>query len=250
MTDKLVPVDVSTLQERVYQTLRQALYQGQFAPGETVTIRGLASALGTSAMPVREALQRLVAEKALIQTPSRSVKVAPFTPEMFAELIRIRMTIEGMAAGRAALNSTPALVEKLEVINTEMKAAIASGFSSVTGDVLDANRRFHFTIARATRNAAIVMVVENLWDLRYRSPLCAAMLQRAREVGVRPLIEDHREILDALTRRDPATARSAMRAHLGRVIDGLLTATELDAMERTRSDVEARRQDIARRTAI
>ena len=163
MTDKLVPVDVSTLQERVYQTLRQALYQGQFAPGETVTIRGLASALGTSAMPVREALQRLVAEKALIQTPSRSVKVAPFTPEMFAELIRIRMTIEGMAAGRAALNSTPALVEKLEAINTEMKAAIASGFSSVTGDVLDANRRFHFTIYEAAEMPQLLEIISGMW---------------------------------------------------------------------------------------
>ncbi len=94
------------------------------------------------------------------------------------------------------------------------------------------------------------MVVENLWDLRYRSPLCAAMLAKARQVGVRPLIEDHREILDALIQRDPKAARAAMHSHLGRVIEGLLTATEMDALARTRSDVEARRQELARRSAI
>jgi GntR family transcriptional repressor for pyruvate dehydrogenase complex len=113
-----------------------------------------------------------------------------------------------------------------------------------------ADRRFHMTIAKATRNSAIVMVVENLWDLRWRSPLCAAMLERARQVGVRPLIEDHEVILNALKARDPRAARNAMRAHLSRVIEGLLTATEMDAMAQTRSDVEARRLEMARRTAI
>ena len=92
--------------------------------------------------------------------------------------------------------------------------------------------------------------MENLWDLRHRSPLCVAMLERAREVGVRPLIEDHREILAALSRRDPQAARDAMRGHLSRVIEDLLKATEVDAIAKTRSDVEARRLEVARRAAI
>jgi DNA-binding GntR family transcriptional regulator len=163
MSDKLSPVDISTLQERVYLRLREALYQGQFAAGETVTIRGLASALGTSAMPVREALQRLVAERALVQLPSRSVKVAPFTPEMFSELISIRITIEGMAAGRAALNATPALADKLEMINKEMKAAIAAGFTDGTGEVLDANKRFHFTLYEAAKMPQLLEIISGMW---------------------------------------------------------------------------------------
>lgn len=69
-----------------------------FAPGQSLTIRGLADSLGTSSMPVRESLQRLVAEHALVQMPNRTFKVTPFTPEMFRELVRVRMTVEGFAA--------------------------------------------------------------------------------------------------------------------------------------------------------
>jgi DNA-binding GntR family transcriptional regulator len=160
MADKLSPVDVSTLQERVYLRLREALYQGKFSAGETLTIRGLAAALGTSAMPVREALQRLAAEKALVQTPSRSIRVASFTPELFWELIRIRMSIEGMATRRAALNSSAGLVESLREINASMIAAIKTGF---TEDVLDANKRFHFAIYEAAEMPQLLEIINNLW---------------------------------------------------------------------------------------
>jgi GntR family transcriptional repressor for pyruvate dehydrogenase complex len=76
------------------------------------------------------------------------------------------------------------------------------------------------------------------------------MLERARSVGVVPRIDEHQTILAALRERNPKAAREAMRDHLARVIDGLLTATESDAFERARAEVEARRTDLARRVAI
>ena len=113
-----------------------------------------------------------------------------------------------------------------------------------------ADRRFHVGIAEATRNSAIVSVVENLWDLRYRSPLCRHMLKRAREVGVKPRVDEHRLLLDALTARDPQAARKAMRDHLERVIEAILAATELEEVERVRGEVAARRTEYARRLAV
>ena len=67
---------------------------------------------------------------------------------------------------------------------------------------------------------------------------------------MRPRIDDHQEILLALKERDPTNARNAMREHLGRVIDNLLTATEIDAMQQARSEVAARRSELARRSLI
>lgn len=197
MIEKLSPVDVSTLQERVYLKLRDALYQGRFAAGETVTIRGLASALGTSAMPVREALQRLVAEKALVQTPSRSIRVAPFTPEMFSELIRIRMSIEGIAAQRAARIAPKSLVGELEAINVDMLTAIESGFTEA---VLDANKRFHFAIYQASEMPQLLEIINSLW-LRTGPYLGMAYRKGSSE----PFIKGqkiHRRIIDAIERRD------------------------------------------------
>ena len=73
----LAPIDVTTVQERVYQSLRLGLLRGEFLPGEQVSIRGLAEVLGTSAMPVREAVARLIAERAIEQTGPRTLRVAP-----------------------------------------------------------------------------------------------------------------------------------------------------------------------------
>src|SRR5262249_30208271 len=64
-----------TMRVRVYRALARGLMAGMFKPGEAVTLRTLATRLGTSAMPVREAVSRLIAERALILLPNRSVIV-------------------------------------------------------------------------------------------------------------------------------------------------------------------------------
>jgi GntR family transcriptional regulator, hexuronate regulon transcriptional repressor len=80
--------------------------------------------------------------------------------------------------------------------------------------------------------------------------LCKNMLDRARSVGVQPRVDEHERILEALRNRDSKAARKAMRDHLERVITGLLKATELEALERARSEHEARRDDLSRRFAV
>ncbi|MEZ0214787.1 MAG: GntR family transcriptional regulator [Xanthobacteraceae bacterium] len=158
--DKLVPVDVSTLQERVYFRLREAISQGDFPPGATLTIRTLAASLGTSAMPVREALKRLVAEKVLEQRSNRSVAVPFFTMPAFRELIRIRMTMESLATRWATVRTDAALLDRLRALNQRMREAIESGESE---KVLDANKRFHFEIYAAADMPQLLEIIKGIW---------------------------------------------------------------------------------------
>lgn len=158
--EKLVPVDISTLQERVYSRLREAISQGDFPPGATLTIRTLAASLGTSAMPVREALKRLVAEKVLEQRSNRSVAVPQFTMPAFRELIRIRMTIESLATRWATMRADEALLDRLRTLNQRMKEAIDTGESE---KVLDANKRFHFEIYAAADMPQLLEIIKGLW---------------------------------------------------------------------------------------
>src|SRR5690349_255429 len=58
-----------TLVEQAYQALREAITKGKFPPGAALSIRSLAQAMGTSAMPIRDSLQRLAAEGALVLAP-------------------------------------------------------------------------------------------------------------------------------------------------------------------------------------
>src|SRR5687767_9318198 len=80
-----------TLSTHVERGIREALMSGRFQPGERLNISALASALGTSATPVREALSHLAAEGAVELVPGRSVRVPLFSRERFEELKLIRM---------------------------------------------------------------------------------------------------------------------------------------------------------------
>src|ERR1044072_9457936 len=91
----------NTLNEEVYQQLKQALMTGRISPGSTMTIRSLAASFGISPMPVREALRRLVAEHVLVLLPNRSVSLPVITRERFREITRIRTSLEGLAAEEA-----------------------------------------------------------------------------------------------------------------------------------------------------
>jgi GntR family transcriptional regulator, hexuronate regulon transcriptional repressor len=241
--------------QQVATALTQKIRSGVYKPGERLpSERDLAEHYKVSRPTLREALIALEI-RGLVEARhgsgiyvTRATTVDASAPELDIgafELTEARRLFEGETCALAATTISDEELVELEGILVEM---VDENAQSSGGEKAD--RQFHLVIARSTRNSAIVTVVENLWDLRYQSPLCAAMLKRAREVGVRPLIDDHRDILDALKARDPAAARTTMRAHLARVVENLLVATELDAMNRARSEADAKRREIARRTSV
>src|ERR1700730_18622966 len=93
-----------TVQERVYCALRDQLMRGGFEPGQKLKIAELAAAFGTSAMPVREALNRLAAERAVESLPNRGVRVPALSKDSLQDLRETRFAVEGLAVERAAIN--------------------------------------------------------------------------------------------------------------------------------------------------
>jgi len=243
------------LYQQVASSIAEAIRDGVHKPGQRLpSERDLAEDYKVSRPTVREAMIALEIQGLVEARHGSGVyvtdtpRVPTSTPELDIgafELTEARRLIEGEVAALAAATITDEELAELAAIMDDM---VVENDKDVRGE--GADRRFHVTIARASRNSALVSVVETLWDQRYKSPLCRAMLERARQVGVRPRIDDHQEILLALQARDPGAARNAMREHLGRVIDNLLTATEIDALERARKEVAARRVELARRSAI
>src|SRR5579862_4811084 len=142
----VMPVPKGTLQDLVYGKLCDLILNGEIAPGQLVTIQGLSDAFGVSAMPVREALQRLTAAKALTVISGRSIGIPKLTAERLLDLKRVRLEIEGLAAEWAVDHTTPAMTANLERLVEAMTKAAASG--DVKG-YLRANRDFHFAIYKA-----------------------------------------------------------------------------------------------------
>jgi DNA-binding GntR family transcriptional regulator len=197
----------NTLNEAVYQQLKQALMSGRIAPGSTMTIRSLAASFGVSLMPVREALRRLVAEHVLELQPNRSVALPVITRERFREITRIRASLEGLAAEEAAALLTRAEIDRLEALNEVVERPGASR----TPDYLIANREFHFTIYRKSGMPTLLSIIESLWV--QIGPLLTIQ-QRIYAKAPDPAQPHHRRALRAFRRRDGAQARAAIVADI------------------------------------
>jgi len=148
------------LQNQVFERLRRGLMVGAFAPGQVMSLRKLANGFGTSPMPIREALTRLVVVNALEETANGSVCVPRLTPERLAEIFSVRELLEGAAAELACRNCTPALIKELTEINKELLDAIAR--RNVLS-CLSANQRFHFTLYGASGSEVLLPLIESLW---------------------------------------------------------------------------------------
>src|ERR1700688_2035457 len=98
----LQPISRNTLQEKVHLRIRQGLIDGEFTPGQVLTIRDLAAHLGTSVMPVREALHKLTVERVLELLPTRSVRVPILSADRFAAICEARVVLEGAIVELAA----------------------------------------------------------------------------------------------------------------------------------------------------
>ena len=97
--------------------------RGGFEPGQKLKIAELAAAFGTSAMPVRDALNRLTVERALETLPSRTVRVPALSKDALQDLRETRFAIEGLAISRAAANVTP---ESLDLLRSLIAAQTAT----------------------------------------------------------------------------------------------------------------------------
>ncbi len=153
------PTDTS-LRTQVYDSLRDALTAGQFAPGQKLSFRYIASTLGVSLTPVREAIRRLVAEGALEMRPGRSVRVPLMTKAKILELRDIRLALEGLATEKAAAVATRDEVARLRRIAAELVAVRSRGDSPA--DRLKI-REFHFALYGIARQPILLRAIEGLW---------------------------------------------------------------------------------------
>jgi GntR family transcriptional regulator, hexuronate regulon transcriptional repressor len=249
------PSDTRKLYRQVADSVMASIKGGDHKPGSRLpSERDLAVAYKVSRPTVREAMIALEIRGLVEARHGSGIYVTEHPPAQIGaddldigafELTEARRLFEGEAAALAATTITDEQVAELETIIADM---IKENNRKQTGEMAD--RRFHVAIARATRNTAITTVIENLWDIRYKSPLCRHMLERARSMGVQPRISEHRRILAALKKHDPKAARAAMRDHLGRVIDGLLVATESEAVDSARKKAVSKRHEYTRRLSV
>ena len=220
----LAPISRENIQGRVYAELREALMTGAFVPGRAMSIQALADTFGTSTMPVREALRRLVAEQALQIQRNRSVMVPLLTEPKLNDLLRVRKVVEGSAVEWATYYVDDALLARLRELCDQVRAAAEEGR---TRDYLVRNREFRFAIYERAGSAVILPVIESLW--LQIGPFLNLLYFEGR---LDSNIEYFEEVIAALRARDATAARDAldrdMEVAAGYILDRMIRSTRGD----------------------
>lgn len=202
----------ATLAWQVHGHLRELLVAGVLSPGEKLSLRTIASSVGVSVQPVREAVSRLVADRALDVLPNRAVRVPLLTLPQFRELTTIRVAIEGFAAQRAAGARTSADLRTMRREERAFRREQQRKAPDLDAAVAS-NHAFHFAVYRAAGLPELLPIIEGLW-LRIGPVLNLDMRSNVARVRIGKAQACHDRLLAAIARGDGRGARAALTADI------------------------------------
>ncbi len=209
---KLYTSDESSA-DQVYQRLRRLLIEGHYPPGSRLVEERLASDLGVSRTPVRQALVRAAAEGLVQIFPNRGAVARSFTIDDLLEMYDLRALLEGHAAFLAAQRITPDQLARMEAAAAALEDSLNHTFARREDEVhflVEQNAVFHQTIAEAAGNQRLIAMLNQIVavPLQFRS----FYWYRKEERQISNFF--HRSILNALTLGDGDRARAMMREHI------------------------------------
>lgn len=225
----VTPLKRQTLGEDVYVQLKQLLTSGRLMPGEAISLRSMASALGVSVMPVREAVQRLVAEQAFECTPNRVIRVPLMSVSGFREITQIRIELEGMAVARATEVMDEAGVARVLQLHQRFAREMERPQPD-TSRLIELNHALHFALYEGARMPVLLHLIETLW-LRIGPILNYDLRSASSRVGQRIAVTHHSALTQALERRDPEAARRALRGDIESAAEFIVSAGVLLAAD-------------------
>jgi DNA-binding GntR family transcriptional regulator len=203
---KPLKVDIS-LDKLAYDRIKDAILTFQFMPGEILIEGELATQLGISKTPVRDALIWLEKEGLVTRIPFKGTHVTDINNQDMVNFLEIRTVLEGLAIRHATELLSDTDIEKLEkLIDKQHQALNKKDYAAVS----KINTEFHGLILQKCNNPHLLKTLEALDDLlkRYR------LLSIVQGLGFEKAIPEHKSIIAALKNRDPLEAEKAMKEHL------------------------------------
>lgn len=155
-----------TKSEYAYRQVRARVLSGRLPPGSLIQQEDLAREIGVSTTPVREALRRLQQEGLVVLDAHRDARTAPLTAEEAHDLLEARQALDAVAAGFAARRRSSGDVESIKAAAARLGPVVAAAGEAA----LVAHRDFHTALYRASHNAVLIDMLDDLWDKsdRYR----------------------------------------------------------------------------------
>lgn len=206
-----------TMQQIVYETIKDGILKGVYAPGQRLITKDLATELGVSRMPVREALQRLDAATGLVTLiPRKGAVVNDSSSEKdLVEIYNLRAILEGMSTRLACPNMTEEQINKLESINKEIIHLEGTADEEYFQEL---NLGFHSIIWKMADSPRLIGILKLLYDAsrgyRYISIKLPGRLDA--------IVSEHKAIIDALRKKDALLAEKIIKGHYENTLEWLV----------------------------
>ncbi|GGF82457.1 GntR family transcriptional regulator [Azorhizobium oxalatiphilum] len=212
-----------TLGEQTYEELKALILTGELRPGERLAEADMAQRLGVSRTPLRQALSRLDQEKLVTKRATGGYLVVRLDATAIADLVGLREALDTHAARLAAQVASDADLDRLRACIAELESVAGHVDAQEVAAEYDLGLRIHLVIAEATGNAALLDAVKQVYD---RLQL-AIWLEVSWADHLIDRLSEHRQIVDAICRRDPDAAAEAARAHVQRSLQNMLQVLKL-----------------------
>ena len=248
------PVHPEKLSGAVIRQIEQLILRGILRPGERLPAeRELAERMGVSRPSLREAIAHLQEEGLLAARPGAGVYVADVLGSAFApalttlfarhdeavfDYLSFRRDMEGLAAERAARLGSDTDLKVIAKVFEKMEAAHPKRSAE---DEARLDAQFHMAIVEASHNVIMLHMMRSMYELLREGVFYNRQVMFKQRTTRQVLLDQHRDIRDALMGRDPVAARAAVITHLDYVERALLdrrTAERHEDIARQRLDHE------------
>lgn len=216
--------------DEVYETLRDAILNRLFKPGERLQVDEIAERLGVSLTPVRHAIQQLATEGLIEIKPRSGTFVATLSLEEIEATFDVRIALECLAAEKTMDRIRPADEQKLEELLEQLRKTVADEESLRKHE--KANSDLHLLLIESAGNRRLTEIYKGLNAHLTIARIHAAERNTAgdprpaKETARRFAVEqaEHDEIIAALRQRDLPRMQAALRRHIGRAKESLMNA--------------------------
>ena len=213
--NNLQPIKLLPARERVASALRKAIMSKDLLEGETITLDGIASQLGVSNTPVREAFQILARDGLIKLNPNKGAEVLGVNIKFLKDHYETRAILESAAAAMVCKNGT----DICEIVRIYEKSEYELSQGD-TKDYSNDNQAFHMAIWLAAGNEKITALLSELWN-------GLSMGQSVTQEDYAKLsIGEHKLIVDAIIKKKAQKAQELMYKHIMRSLDNILTRFE------------------------
>lgn len=204
------PADLfETKSDYAYRQVRDRILSGELEPGAIIQQRDLASRIGISTTPLREALRRLKSEGLVELDAHRDARISPLRAEEARDLLELRKSLDPLAAGLAAQRRTNADIQAIRATHAGLEPLP----THPSIGQLVAHRNFHAAIYRASHNDLLIDSLEGLWDKADRYRRLALRTDRGQPARDEKA-KEHQLLVDLIATGDSEGAANVMRAHI------------------------------------